>query len=614
MSLKRSRRAAARLQSCVFEIKPLEQRVLLSSGQLFVGATGSGGSVGEYDGAGNAVNGALISPISGPTAIAASASNLFVVNNGTTVSEYSDTGVLESAALIQLPEVDGIAISGTDIFLSDSTSGVIGEYTTSGAVVNASLIADTNQPHALAISGSDLFVVDFATNTIGEYTLSGQTVNAALITAGNDPTGLAASGSDVFVADGLAGTVGQYNTGGGTINASLISGLSNPRSLSVYGSNLYLADAGTGDVGQYTTAGATVNAALISGLSSPISVFAVGPASKLAVHAAPTSATAGSALSPALVIHAEDGNGNVDSLETSDVTIAIASGPSGGVLGGTTTVAMQNGTGTFSDLTLSKTGTYTLTATDGSFTAATTSSITVQAGAATQLVFAQSPTGTTTGSAITPAVTVDVEDANGNLVTTDASNVVMTIASGPMGGVLGGTASVAAVGGVATFNTLTLSTAGAYTLNASDGSYTPITSASFTITAPAANRLAFAQQPVSTTTTSVLAAVKVNVQNSGGALLTGDTSNVTLAIASGPAGATLGWNDDHCRGGWRRHVQRSHARHGRHVHADGHRWFRYRGHFHELHHFSARREQTGVCHAAAKHHNDCHAGRGKGQC
>jgi uncharacterized delta-60 repeat protein len=541
MALKKSRRTSARLHSSLFEINPLEQRLLMSSGQLFVSVAGSGpsGSVAEYTGAGAAVNASLISSVTNPVAVAVSGANLFVVNNSDTVSEYTTTGTLVNASLIQLPEADGIAISGNDIFVSDSTTNEIGEYTTSGATVNADLISDGNQPQALAISGSHLFVVDSATSSIGEYTLSGQTVNSDLINAGSDPTGLATSGSDLFVADGVAGTVGEYTTSGTTVNASLISGLSSPRSISIYGSNLYLADVGTNDIGQYTTAGATVNAALISGLASPLGVFAVGPASQLVVHAAPTSATAGTAFSPALVIHAEDANGNVDSLENSNVTVAIASGPTGGVLGGTPTVALQNGTATFSDLTLSKTGTYTLTATDGSFTAATTASITVTAGAADVLVFGQPPTAATVGAAITPAVTVDVEDAEGNLVTTYTSALQIEIATGPTGAVLGGTTSVAALGGVATFGNLTLSTAGTYQL-ACGGGPPAVVSGSFTISAPAPNILAFAQEPVSTTTTSVLPPVKVDVENSSGTLLTGDTSNVTLAIASGPTGATLG--------------------------------------------------------------------------
>jgi uncharacterized delta-60 repeat protein len=540
MSLKTSRRALARLHSSTFEIKPLERRVLMSSGQLFVGNAGGNGSVGEYNGTGAVQNAALISSVSGPTAIAGSGSNIFVVNNGDTVSEYTDTGTLVAASLLQLPEIDGIAISGQDMYVSDSTTNEIGEYTLAGATVNADLISDSNSPQALAISGSNLFVVDSATNSVGEYTTAGATVHASLFTASGDPTGLAATSSDVYVADGVAGTVGEYTTAGATVNASLIAGLSSPRSLYIYGSNLYLSDVGTNVVGEYTTAGATVNASLISGLNSPLSVFAVGPATKLVVHAEPTSVTAGSTFSPALVIHAEDNNGNVDSLETSNVTVAIATGPTGGVLGGTPTVALSAGTATFTDLTLSTTGTYTLTATDGSFTSATTTPITVTAGTGTHIAFGQSPTGTTTGSVITPAVTVDVEDAEGNIVTTDnSSSFQAVIATGPNGAVLGGTTTETAMNGVATFNNLTLSEAGTYMLSVG-GSYPATTSGSFTITSPAADKLAFAQQPASTTTSSTLAPVTVDVENSAGTLLTGDTSNVTLAIASGPNGATLG--------------------------------------------------------------------------
>jgi uncharacterized delta-60 repeat protein len=539
--MKKNRRAAFRLHSCLFEINPLEPRLLMSTGQLFVGLAGTGpsGSVAEYTGTGATANATLVSSVTNPVAEAVSGTNLFVVNNDNTVSEYTTTGSLVNASFLQLPEVDGIAVSGNDIFISDSASGVIGEYTTSGTTVNASLISDNNQPAALTISGSDLFVVNSANSTVGEYTLAGATVNAALITAGTDPTGLASSGSDLFLADGVSGTVGEYTTAGATVNASLITGLSSPRSLSIYGSNLYLSDVGTNVIGQYTTAGATVNASLISGLASPLSVFAVGPANKLVVHAAPTSATAGTALSPALVIHAEDSNGNVDSLESSNVTVAIASGPAGAVLGGTTTVALQNGTASFSNLTLSKSGTYTLTATDGSFTAAVTSSITVQAGVATQFAFAQSPTGTTVGTAITPAVTVDVEDANGNLVTTDTSNLTISIATGPTGAVLGGTTTVAAVAGVATFSNLTLSNAGTFTLSVS-GNYPAITSGSFAISAPATNHLVFSQQPVSTTTTSVLAPVKVSIENASGILQTSDTSGVTVTIVNQSTETTYG--------------------------------------------------------------------------
>ncbi|MGA2440018.1 MAG: hypothetical protein ABSH08_03600 [Tepidisphaeraceae bacterium] len=99
---------------------------------------------------------------------------------------------------------------------------------------------------------------------------------------------------------------------------------------------------------------------------------------------------------------------------------------------------------------------------------------------APKLAFGQQPTNVVAGSGtINPAVTVYVEDANGNVLLTDNSNVTLSVASGP--GTLGGTTTVAAVDGVATFNNLSLDTAGSYVLSATDGWFASSTSNSFNV-------------------------------------------------------------------------------------------------------------------------------------
>ena len=68
------------------------------------------------------------------------------------------------------------------------------------------------------------------------------------------------------------------------------------------------------------------------------------------------------------------------------------------------------------------------------------------------------------GAAITPPVTVRIEDAQGNL-TGSTALVGMALAANPGGGALAGTTSVAAVAGVATFGALSVTAGGAgYTL------------------------------------------------------------------------------------------------------------------------------------------------------
>jgi DNA-binding beta-propeller fold protein YncE len=109
----------------------------------------------------------------------------------------------------------------------------VGEYTTSGATINASLIMGLSSPRGVAVSGSDLFVTNSFTGTIGEYTTSGSTVNASLITGLHGPVGIAVSGSNLFVANDSGGTIDEYTTSGGTVNASLITGLSGPIGLAL---------------------------------------------------------------------------------------------------------------------------------------------------------------------------------------------------------------------------------------------------------------------------------------------------------------------------------------------------------------------------------------------
>src|SRR5207244_7886682 len=66
----------------------------------------------------------------------------------------------------------------------------------------------------------------------------------------------------------------------------------------------------------------------------------------------------------------------------------------------------------------------TLTAADGALTGATSGTFTVNVAAASKLAFGVQPTTTTAGLAISPAVTVLVQDQFGNTVTGDSSSEI----------------------------------------------------------------------------------------------------------------------------------------------------------------------------------------------
>ena len=104
------------------------------------------------------------------------------------------------------------------------------------------------------------------------------------------------------------------------------------------------------------------------------------------------------------------------------------------------------------------------------------------AGAASKLAFTQQPTITAAGTVIDPAtgIQVAVEDASGNIITSDSSGVTVTLSSGTFSSG-NNSVTVAATGGIATFSNLTIDTLGTCTLTAGDGSLTAATSSSFII-------------------------------------------------------------------------------------------------------------------------------------
>ncbi len=92
-----------------------------------------------------------------------------------------------------------------------------------------------------------------------------------------------------------------------------------------------------------------------------------------------------------------------------------------------------------------------------------------------------------------------MEDAFGNVITSNTSTVTVAVASGPGGLTTGSTTGVAAASGVATFSNLVLDTVGTYTLKATDGTLTSVTSGNISVNAGPASKLVLQQTPTSGT-------------------------------------------------------------------------------------------------------------------
>ncbi|HEY6059959.1 MAG TPA: hypothetical protein VIV10_05190, partial [Gemmatimonadales bacterium] len=294
--------------------------------------------------------------------------------------------------------------------------------------------------------------------------------------------------------------------------------------------------------------GYTLSAAATGLTPATSSAFAItaGPVAQLVFTVQPSAASAGVNIAPPVAVTGLDQLGNVATGFTGSVTMAIGTNPAAGTLSGTTSVAAAAGVATFSALKIDKAGTgYTLTASATGLPSATSLPFDIAVGVPTKLVFTVPPVNTVAGAAITPAVQVTALDASNNPVPTFAGNVTVAITSGTgtSGAALRGTSTVAAVGGVATFATLSIDKAGtAYKLTTTSTGLTSATSGNFNITVAPAVKLGFTVQPPATATSGVNMSptIRVAVQDSLGNTVTNfANTNVTMTIGTNPSAGTL---------------------------------------------------------------------------
>jgi hypothetical protein len=312
-------------------------------------------------------------------------------------------------------------------------------------------------------------------------------------------------------------------------------------------SNLTVSTAGSG----YTFVASSPTLASTTSSSFAISAPAGGPAvlpAKLAFLQQPSNTLAGATISPAVQVVVEDNSGNVVTAAANPVTLALVGGSG---LTGTLMARPQNGIATFSDLSVGTAGSgYTLSATSPSLTSAISTNFTINAQAGgsgsspVKLAFLVQPSAALTQAAISPAVKVSIEDASGNTVPTASNSVTVALTNGSG---LGGTLTVTAQNGIATFSNLNLSSAGNYTLLASSSGLSSAASASFTVSTPGSGsgaspvKLAFLVQPSNALTQATISpAVQVAVENANGNVVSAGSDSLTLSLTNGSGlGGTL---------------------------------------------------------------------------
>src|SRR5213078_2423229 len=290
-------------------------------------------------------------------------------------------------------------------------------------------------------------------------------------------------------------------------------------------------------------AGYTLTAAAtgLTGSNSTAFTISAGAATKLVLTTQPsTSAQSGVALAQQPVVQLQDANSNPVSEANGVVTATVATGPAGATLSNATATTGTSGAAAFSGLAISGApGSYTLTFGASELTPATSGTITLGAGTATQLTITAEPSPTaSSGTAFNQQPVIQVRDAVGNPAGGAGVQVTAVIASGPAGATLSNASATTLASGAATFNGLAINgAAGDYTLRFESGSLSPATSSTITLSAAATATTITSDQPDPSVVAQGIE-VRFTVTSAGGTpagdvTVTDGTVNCVTTVAAG---------------------------------------------------------------------------------
>ena len=291
--------------------------------------------------------------------------------------------------------------------------------------------------------------------------------------------------------------------------------------------NLTINQLGAGFTLQATGSG------LATGVGTPVNVLAA-TATKLSISSQATTAALNSSIS--LVVSAVSANGILDPTFSGNITVQLVSNPGGATLSGNLTAKAVNGVATFAGLSLSSLGNgYTIRASSTGLTSAVSAPIRIIPATPVKLILQGVEGLVNAGEELTVGVIAVNQFAAA--VSGYSANMTISLTSGPEGGVLGGTLTKFAATGSAIFKDLTLNKAGTYTFQITSGNLTPAHGIIHVKAAAATQLVVTSADSVGMLDPFV---VTVAAADPLGNTNTTYSGLVTLVLASGPGGATLG--------------------------------------------------------------------------
>jgi hypothetical protein len=290
----------------------------------------------------------------------------------------------------------------------------------------------------------------FAVNAAAPATLEVATAPSAVGTAGAalDPKPVVTV-KDTFGNAVTGARIEATLNGGSLAPGTTVSLFSNDEGQAVF-DNLVINTAGTG----YTITFRSLTVGNPSVTTEPFAIEPDAANAQIGITQEPEDSVAGETLAGPPTIKVADPYGNAVADKTVEVSLL-----DGSFAAGTTTKTTGvGGVVTFDDLVVEQADTYRLRFVGQSGFAATKNSaeFTVAPAAAAKLVLSTEPEAGAAGALLVQQPVLHILDAYNNLVTPDSSTMVSVAIHSGASGVLGGTTSQEAAGGIVTFDDLTL--------------------------------------------------------------------------------------------------------------------------------------------------------------
>ncbi|WP_434382805.1 lamin tail domain-containing protein [Melittangium boletus] len=445
-----------------------------------------------------AVRVGVVDALGNPVSVSSPGVTLAVNKGGTlagTVSVAPVAGEASFPGLSIAQEAEGYVLTATASGLEPATS-------------SAFTIVDDVPPAVPVVtqSGSTASSVTVAWTAVGDDGTAGTATRQELRYATTDITSEASFAAATLVTTGAPKAAGSAES-------AVISGLQQGR-------DYYVALKVTDNAGNSARSATRL-----------VSTLALN-ASRLAFSVQPQSGTAGVALAP-IKVEIRDAAGALVDTATSAVTLTVV-GTSGH---GPFTVSAVNGVATFSAVRIDTAGKgYTLKATAGSLTEATSTPFDIASAAAASLTLTGLPATVTAGSA--QSLTVEVRDAFNNLAAGYTGTVRFT--SSDTKAVLPADATFSATDAGRKTLSVTLNSVNGQSVTVKDVARGELTATASTVVnqgTPA--KLVFQTQPTNGTVRAALGSVSVAIADASGNVLDVSAPTVSLHLVGGNASATL---------------------------------------------------------------------------